>query len=362
MSEFYFIFFWIALLAYISTRVNLLAPTDVLGEMKMRTTVFWAVAAFLPIIHLAAMGTPMSDMWAYLSAFQKSDASWSSIWQTIKEHKSGFGYTVFQDFWKIVTGGNLTAYRIALTVCQTLPVILVFRKYSPEYLFVVFLFVASGSHIAWMMNGLRQFLAVSVIFAGTGFIIRRQYIPAIALVLLAATVHTSALVMLPVIFIVQGKAWNRKTMLYIVAAVIAMFVFSRRVDLMDILFRDTEYAGAVTNWQELGDDGVHPLRVLVSALPVVLSFFARRGIEEEDDPALNICVNMSVINLGIFLIAMVTSGVMIGRLPIYVTLYSYILLAYLVFEVDWGDYNLMFRLGSIMGYLAYYYLQYRRFR
>ncbi len=362
MSEFYFIFIWIAFLAYVSTKVDVLVPTNVLGEMKMRASLFWAVIAFLPIIHLTSMGTPMSDTWAYVSAFERSEASWSSISQAIVERPSGFGYKVFQDFWKIIIGNNVTLYRIILALFHTLPVILVFRKYSPEYIFTVFLFVASGSHIAWLMNGLRQFLAVSIIFAGTGFIVRKQYVPAIALVLIASTVHTSALVMLPVIFIVQGKAWNRKTMLYIVIAVIAMFVFSRRVDLMDDLLQDTEYAGAVSNWQEIGDDGVHPLRVLVNALPVVLAFLARKRIDKENDQVLNICVNMSVINLGIFLVAMVTSGVMIGRVPIYVTLYSFILLAYLAFEVDWGEYTLILRYGSVIGYLAYYYLQYRRFK
>ncbi len=362
MSEFYFLFIWIALLAFVSAQTNVLVPTNVLGETKMRAPLLWAVIAFLPIIHLAAMGNPMSDTWVYISSFEKSNASWSSISQAIEARASGFGYGVFQDFWKIIIGNNVKLYRIILALTHTLPVILIFRKYSPEYIFTVFLFVASGCHLAWLMNGMRQFLAVSIIFAGTSFIIRKQYIPAIVLVLIASTVHTSALVMLPVIFIVQGKAWNKKTLLYIVIAVIAMFVFSRRVDLMDDLLQDTEYAGAVSSWQGAGDDGVHPLRVFVNALPVVLAFLARRGIDEENDPALNICVNMSVINLGIYLVAMVTSGVMMGRVPIYVTLYSFILLAYLVFEVDWGEYTMFLKYGSIIGYLAYYFIQFGRFR
>jgi hypothetical protein len=210
-----------------------------------------------------------------------------------------------------------------------------------------------------MMNGLRQFLAVAIVFAGTGYFVKKRMLPALALILIAATIHTSALVMLPVVFIVQGKAWNRKTLLYIFVAVIAMFVFSRRVDLMDALLEGTEYEGTIETWQSLGDTGVHPFRVVVNAVPVILAFYARRVISRKNDPVLNICVNMAIINVGIYLIAMVTSGIMIGRLPIYVTLYTYILLPYLVYSVDWGGYNMLIRGGLIVGYFLYYLLQYR---
>ena len=162
-----------------------------------------------------------------------------------------------------------------------------------------------------------------------------------------------------VVFIVQGKAWNRKTLLYIFVAVIAMFVFSRRVDLMDALLEGTEYEGTIETWQSLGDTGVHPFRVVVNAVPVILAFYARRVISRKNDPVLNICVNMAIINVGIYLIAMVTSGIMIGRLPIYVTLYTYILLPYLVYNVDWGGYNMPLRGGLIVVYFLYYLMQYR---
>lgn len=363
MSEYYFIFVWMAVLAYISTKSNIMDSVKVVDEWKMRYNIVWALVVFLPIIHLSSMGTPRSDTWAYISAFEKSEASWSSIVDAFAEHKSGFGYKIFQDSLKVITHGNVTAFRIILALAQSLPVILVFRRYSPEYLYSTFLFVATGCHIAWMMNGIRQFLAVTIIFSGTGFIIKQRYIPAIFLILLASTFHTSALIMLPVIFIVQGKAWNKKTIWYIVAALAAMFVFSRRADIMDDLLQGTEYAGAVGNWQEMGDEGVHPLRVVVNAVPVILSFYIRKEIIKENNPVLNICVNMSIINLGLYLIAMVTSGVMIGRIPIYVSLYTYILLAYLIFTVNWGEgYTELFRKGSLVGYLLYYYLQYRSFR
>lgn len=359
MSEYYFIFVWLAVMAYLSMNMPVRKKIRVLGKMEMRWKITWAIAVFLPVIHLASMSAPKSDTGAYITAFINSDATWSSILAQMRTRGSGFGYSVFQDTLKIITGGNVTSFRVIFALCHSLPVILVFRKYSTDYLFSAFLFLSSGCHIAWMMNGLRQFLAVSMIFAGTGFIVRKKLIPAIALILIASTIHTSALIMLPSVFIVQGKAWNKKTLLYITAAVIGMFIFSRRMDLMETLLQGTEYENAVANWQSVGDDGVHPIRVMVSAVPVILAFYARKRIDKKNDALINVCVNMSVINLGIYLIAMVTSGVMIGRLPIYVSLYTYLLLPYMLFRVEWGNYNMLLRSGSFVGYIIYYLYQYR---
>lgn len=359
MSEYYFIFVWMAIIAYVSMSMQVKERIMVLGKMEWRWNILMAIIVFIPVIHLASMGTPIGDTSVYINGYTASEASWQSIIQTIRQHESGFGFIVFRDTIKILSGGSVAAFRAILALCQILPVILVYRKYSTSYMVSAFLFVAAGNHIAWMMNGLRQFLAAAIVFAGTGFILRKRLVPAITLILVAATVHTSALVMLPVIFIVQGKAWNKKTMLYIAVAIIAMFVFSRRADLMDMLLQGTEYEGAVEAWQNLGDEGVNPIRVLVNAIPVILAFYARRPINRKNDPVLNICVNMAIINLGIYLIAMVTSGMMVGRLPLYVSLYTYILLPYLVYSIDWRDYNMILRGGLIVGYMIYYFIQYR---
>lgn len=109
-------------------------------------------------------------------------------------------------------------------------------------------------------------------------------------------------------------------------AIIAMFILSKNPALMDTILGETEYAGAVTEMQRLGDDGVNPLRVLVTAVPVLLAFVQRRRILREENPVIHICVNMSIITVGFNLIAMVTSGILMGRMAIYTNLYSFIIM------------------------------------
>lgn len=208
-----------------------------------------------------------------------------------------------------------------------------------------------------MMNGLRQFMAVTIIFMATPLLVKKKYVSMILVVLLASTIHTSALIMLPVIFIVQGEIWNWKTISFSILSIIAMYVFSINIEVMDLLLVGTEYAGTAATWGALGDDGVNPIRVLVNAIPMLLSFVGRDIIKKDNNPIINICVNMSIITTGIYLIGMVTSGIMIGRLPIYTSLYNLILLPYLAKKVFAKDSIRLVNVLMVLLYFIYYFFE-----
>lgn len=76
-----------------------------------------------------------------------------------------------------------------------------------------------------------------------------------------------------------------------------------------------------------------------------------------DDPIANFCVNMSVISTGIYLISMFTSAIMIGRLPIYFSIYNYILL-------PWEIKNLFTKRSAnlIVAFVVFFYLLYNFFQ
>ena len=191
--------------------------------------------------------------------------------------------------------------------------------------------------------------------------IERKYIKLIIIILIASTIHSSALIMIPVIFIVHGKAWNKKTMVFIILSIIAMYIFSKNINTFDMLISNTEYAGTGAAMVAAGDDGVNPIRVLVNAIPMLLALIGKRIIDQEDDIFINICVNMSVITTGIYLVGMVTSGIMVGRLPIYVSLYNFILLPYLAEKIFTPKSKDIFIILMIIFYFLYYLYGYRGF-
>ena len=331
MITFRLIFIWIAVFALINTFVRISTP--VLGDhfVYYRWNLIWAAALFFPICWMACRGPILGDVYTYIGTFERLPLTWPELLRYLSDLDwSGKGFRFLEGLLKVVFGPDRAVFRTGIALIQTIPLILVLRYYSENYALSIYLFMASGCLNSWMMNGLRQFVAVVLIFAATPLLIRKKYLPLILVILLAATIHTSALIMIPIVLIVQGEAWNTRTILYILLAVAAAYVFSTRSELFDMMLTGTEYEGTLEMTTAGGDDGMNPIRVLVLAAPMVMAFVCRKRIMGARNPIINICVNMSVVTTGISLIAMVTSGIMTGRLPIYTELYSYILIPYLL--------------------------------
>lgn len=98
-----------------------------------------------------------------------------------------------------------------------------------------------------------------------------------------ATFHASALLMVPIIFIVQGKAWNKKSVLCILGCILILIFVNRFTDGMNDALSNTQYSNMVTDWKEWEDNGTNPIRVFVYSIPMIFSVVGRRQIKEADN-------------------------------------------------------------------------------
>ena len=324
------------------------------GEVVYRYTPFFALLIFFPILLMIVWGRPRSDTYLYLRVFHELP---NNVLIGIKEalHSESPGFFMLGVFVKALFGENETAYRLVIALIHAVPIIVLLRRYSKEYLFSVYLFVATGAHLSWMMNGLRQFIAVTITLIAAPWIANKEYVRVICTILLASLFHKTALFMIPVIFIVQGEIWNRKTTAFILIVILSAFVFSRNMDMFD---RIASTFGYSTVWaREGGDDGANPLRVFVSAVPMVLAFLSREQIREDNNKMINICVNMSVITAGMMLLAVFTSGILVGRMPIYTSIYNLILLPYAIDACFEENSTLIVKTAAVVLYFIVFYLQ-----
>lgn len=349
-----FIFIWLFFVGMMAKQLKLYKVKNENGVMVKRWSWIGAVILFFPIFWLASMGPAINDIPTYLSSYKLIPSSFIEITQYLSTLESGQGFVILEWLIKIVFGNDSRAFRVIIALIHSIPIIYIFRKYSEDYWVAIYIFVASSVHFGWMMNGIRQFISVVIVFFALPYMIKKQYMKVIFLILLASTIHVTALFMLPAVFIAQGKAGNKKTMFFIVLSIIGMFILSRNPALMDLLLGETEYAGAVTEMQKMGDDGVNPLRVLVSAVPALLVFVQRKHIRREENQVIHICVNMSIITVGLNLIAMVTSGILMGRMAIYTSLYSFIIMPYLIRNAFTRESRKLVNILMVMFYFVYY--------
>ena len=342
---------WILLMWLLSKIIHIQRPELLFGKYEWRYRPFFAILIFLPIFIMVVYGPVRYDTFVYLHSFKNLPTDYSTGWkEAVNSNRPGFilfGVTI-----KHLFGENETIYRLIIGLVHSIPVIYVLRKYSVNYLFSIYLFITASIHLSWMMNGLRQFMAVTIIFAATPWIIRKKYIRSIIVILIAASFHRTALVMIPIIFIVQGKVWNWKTIIYSIAIVALTYLFSRNGSAFDTVAGMAGYSmEAVREW---GDDGANPIRVLVSSVPMIMAFVYRNRLSTEGNPLINVCINMSVITTGIYLVAMVTSGILTGRMPIYTSLYNLILLPFIIkYAFNRNQQRLVLIISIILYYLYF---------
>ena len=144
-----------------------------------------------------------------------------------------------------------------------------------------------------------------------------------------------------------------------VAAILLSVVFvSRFTTWLDNVLDDTQYTNVVTEWQSWNDDGTNPIRVLVYSIPMILSITGLRHIRKANDVVINFCTNMSIVTAGLYLLSMVTSGIFIGRLPIYASLYSNgILLPWEIEHMYNSGSSKYMKFAAISGYALLYLYQ-----
>ena len=332
---------WIGLVALVAYSAKLKRKETVLGQETERYSLLFAIITFLPVFLFVSVGEIRSDIWAYLDGYDKLSPSISEVFQNWWNDK-GPGFTLIEVLIKRVFGNNHDAFRIVFALIQSIPLILIYRKYSEDYVFSIFLFIAMGNYNGWMMNGLRQFVAACIIFAATPLLVRRKIIPTLLIILLAMTIHVSAMMMLPIVMIIWFKPWKKGIIISYVVFVITLFIFVNNTDMLSEEIKSV-------------DDGANPLRIVISALPCVIAFIGRKKIAAENNSLINICVNMSVFTTLIFFVATFTNGIGTGRLPIYTGLFNLILIPYLCKSVFNETVSKNIKIFFILFYIAYFF-------
>ncbi len=190
----------------------------------------------------------------------------------------------------------------------------------------IFLFVATGLYID-TMNGIRQCLVAAILFFFLPrFIKEKAFIKYAALVLLLSTIHMSAILFIPLYFLVSKPAWSNYTWLVIIVTLLCYVFFNSGVGqaLVDIL-EGTVYGEDYSEMLLSGNTSVNVIRVGVAAAPILLSLYTRGG-KYRGTPMYNIVFHMALINLLVWIFA--TKVLYFYRLSTYFTPYMILLLCY----------------------------------
>ena len=359
LTNYWWLLIWPAIVGILFIMYPLTQKENVLGQYVERWNIIPALILAAPYVVWAAFRPDgWGDTSSYRYLYKMVPSSLDQLISYVSAARKDKGFEALSVIIKSIFGNSVIVFFFILALIQMLCIVLILRKYSCNYWLSIFLFVVSTDYMSWMHNGIRQFTAVAIVFASTGLMLKKKYVPLIIIILVASTIHGSALLMLPIVFIIQGKAWNKKTLICIFLSLLALVFVNQFTNMLDALLSDTQYTNVVSDWESMADDGTNPIRVLVYSVPTILSLIGYKYIKNADDPVINMAVNAGIVATAISIISMGTSGVFIGRLPIYCSMYSTgILLPWEIKNIFTKDSSRIILLATVACYIAFFYYQ-----
>ena len=323
LNSYWLQFIWVFFVALVSNYFFHKETSKINGIASEKWT--WVQAGFLalPYVYWTAIrSTAFGDTVAYRNNVLNAPSTLADLPEYINGLTKDKGYYIFVAIFKCIFGEHVEVFFFIIAAIQMYAIVRLYRKYSNDYWLSMFIFIAITDYVSWMHNGVRQFLAATLIYLGTDWIIEKKYIRVLLLILFASLFHQSALLMIPFLLVITGRAWNVRTIIAIVVCALVVVYIARFTNFLDSVLETTQYTNVVSDWIEFKDDGANPIRALVYAIPAIIAVVGFRWVWNTTDPMINMCVNASILVAGLYLVAMFTSGIYIGRIPIYLSLYS----------------------------------------
>lgn len=264
MSPVYWMLLLVVLALGILAQRNPIAVTRPNGNYTLRPDT--GAVIILTVILAAVSGLRYWVGTDYGAYYKWNIAEWSVVWERILHYREG-GFSLLVKLARTVwdDGQSVIFISAAVTVglyCRTI------YKYSPMYLLSMLLYLFMGE---WQggFNGVRQYMAAAIVFAGHRLILERKLWQYCLVLIVAGMFHSSALVMILPYFLFTRKADISQIILLAAGALIARFSYGFIFDLIG------GYKGAMLN--VTGDpylnSGVNILRILVAFVPVFIYVF-----------------------------------------------------------------------------------------
>lgn len=289
------------------------------GKRYVRPTFVSLFCSFLPLIFIAGMRTSFADTYAYLVGFKNIEPNFSYFFSilTDPDEKDKFFY-MFATLVKMVyPNGNF--WLLLLAIIQMAFICFILSKYSVMPGVSMFLFIAS-TEFTYMLNGMRQFVAVTMCFAAFKLLEQKKYFWYIVVVVIAAQFHGTAYVMLLALLFSFIKPWS-KTMYVVTVAFAAVIIFLNPIlEGMQIFFEDTMYENQMN--ELVTAEGVNILRMFVALVPCVIGFLFRKNQQLWRERKWRLCMNLSLVNAAFWIAAAIVGGNLMARFAEYFTIYQ----------------------------------------
>jgi transmembrane protein EpsG len=309
---------WINLvIVYVFSALSrLLAVPDANNPLVVKPNKLMVLVVISSLVLISGLRRNIGDTFFYAHMYRINDYTWEYV-----TSKKDMGFGFLQMFLQQITDDPQLLIFLCALITNVL-IVLVLYKYTKLFELSMFVYITSGMFLV-SMNGMRQYLAAAIIFAGTKYIIEGNWKKYFLIVLLASSIHGSAFVLIPMYYVVRRKAWTATSFLIIVCAILAALAYGQISQFIFAAIESTSYA----EYKDFGEGGANIIRVVFYAIPTILAYLGRERLRELF-PQSDCFVNMSV--LGLVFMVISTQNWIFARYSIYFGLYNLVLISWLV--------------------------------
>ncbi|MFD2214009.1 EpsG family protein [Metabacillus endolithicus] len=294
------------------------------------------------LVLVSGLRNNIGDTYFYMHEYETQSFTWNNVME-----KKDPGFAILQMLLKNVTDDPQLLLLVTALVTNLL-IVLTLYKYTKMIELSIFVFIASGMFVV-SMNGIRQYLAASIIFWATKYLVEGKFKHYFFLVLFSSTFHESALILIPIYFIVRREAWTKVTYLLLFVSICIVLGFNQFSQILFTAIEDTQYGG----YKNFAEGGANIMRVLVDSIPILVAYFGRHKLRSIW-PKSDIIVNMSIIGLLFMIIA--TQNWIFARFNIYFSLYNLILISYIIYLFKENNRRFVYY-GLLVCYVMYFYYE-----
>lgn len=315
------IFYIIILFLYISCTIVRLSENKInyeLGNTKPSLVFTLFIIIILSIVSGLRWG--IGDTSAYINLYEIiSEGNYN-----MSDSAYEVGFIYFFKVLMLISSDPQFMIFITSIIFNTF-MILTLRQYSSYFEMEIFLFLTTGIYIS-SMNGIRQWMVISILFYSTRYIIDGKQYRYFIIVALMSLIHTSAIIMIPVYYVVKKEAWSKSTIILILTSLVILLGFSEIVPALFSVLGDSglgEYSGHLN----INQGGASIIRVLILFVPVFLSYIYKNDLKKNVNGA-DVFINMSL--LAFITMCMAMYNWIFARIGMYFEVYNLILIPYIL--------------------------------
>lgn len=276
--------------------------------------------------------------------------TYSEIFLYLSDGKINFleegGFTLLNKIIKNISGNPQMFFLITSVIINVGITIFIIK--NSEYIFLSMYFYITTFSYYLTMNGLRQYIASVILISGYKYLLSGNFKKYLIFVLAAFTFHSTALIMIPIYFLVQKKSDSITNIIIFSITFISMIFYRTFIEILFTFLQNTRFAYYKDIFLE--GNGANILRIIVWMLPVLITYLylgrARKVYGKKIDILLNLCF------LGAIFMLLASKQIFFARACMYFDLYYLLLLPKICNMFDERT-NKFLKAAIMLGYLFY---------